>query len=206
MIDPYGRPILRYTRGTTLAANASPEIPGDPAGVRGLFEIGGWSFPGIENAEARMLPPGTWPAVVARKGNGTPCIWFMWGDIDSPKCDADGGALDLGGGEEHQIHAANTPVQLTGCIAPGTQEASTGVSNSRDALAAIFNELVKAAKYGAWASDNGESWGYENPPYRLVILVEIREASAPESSPEPPVTKSPILNPIRQWVKRGGVA
>lgn len=200
MIDPYGRPILRYTRGDV-------KIPGSPVGKRGYFEVGNEALPGIENAESRMLPPGIWPAVVARrKKNEAPCIWICWGDIDAPKCDADGKALNLGAGEEHQVHSANYPSQLNGCSAPGLGETNIGVSNSQDAMSVIFSELVKAASYGAWKDDDGAGWSYDNPPFGLVVLVEIREASAPEASPEPPVTKSPILNPIRQWVKRGGVS
>ena len=194
MTDPYGRPILRYTRRDIT-------IPGSPEGKRGTFEITNWAFPGIENAESRAIPVGTWPAVVARKGNGSPCIWIMWGDIDAPKCNADGRALNLGAGEEHQVHSANEPEQLSGCIAPGLQETDAGVGHSQDALSAIFSELVKAAIYGAWADDDGESWDYENPPYSLVVLVEVRELG--DDPPPPPVTKELIHSPLRQWLKRG---
>ena len=197
MIDPYGRPILRYTRGDV-------EIPGSPVGKRGHFEVGNEALPGIENAESRAIPPGTWPAVVARKGNGAPCIWICWGDIDTAKVDADGKALNLGAGEEHQVHSANYPSQINGCIAPGLGETDIGVSNSQDAMSAIFSELVKAASYGAWKDDDGAGWSYDNPPFGLVVLVAVQEGEEP--APPPPVTKSPILNPIRQWVKRGGVA
>lgn len=197
MIDPYGRPILRYTRGDV-------EIPGSPVGKRGHFEVGNEAIPGIENAESRAIPPGTWPAVVARKGNGAPCIWICWGDIDTAKCDADGKALNLGAGEEHQVHSANYPSQLNGCIAPGLGETDIGVSNSQDAMSAIFSDLVKAASYGVWKDDDGAGWSYDNPPFGLVVLVAVQEGEEPP--PPPPVTKSPILNPIRQWVKRGGVA
>lgn len=197
MIDPYGRPILRYTRGDV-------KIPGSPVGKRGYFEVGNEALPGIENAESRAIPPGTWPAVVARKGNGAPCIWICWGDIDTAKCDADGKALNLGAGEEHQVHSANYPSQLNGCSAPGLGETDIGVSNSQDAMSAIFSELVKAASYGAWKDDDGAGWSYDNPPFGLVVLLAVQEGEEPP--PPPPVTKSPILNPIRQWVKRGGVA
>ena len=176
--DPYGRPILTYTRDRQAV------IAGDVPGWRGTFTVGERSWHGIENATARPVPAGQCHGLVRMRGDGSaPCIWLFWGDPD--------------GGEEHQIHVANTPDELKGCIAPGSVVSVSGVLSSRVALGEMFAALVNAATYGEWVSDDGARVDYYNPPLGLVVVVHIVE-TAPAVTPEPASPSLPPRAPFRR--------
>ncbi len=115
--------ILKYERHLKEKIVDSKNIKG----TRGTLTVGGNKWPAIERDPSRYvhLAPGTHEGTMEyRPKNGKQCIRFT-----HPKTD------------NILMHVANYPHEITGCIAPGTEQWSGGAGYSDTALKAIFTSL-----------------------------------------------------------------
>ncbi|MGZ4963959.1 MAG: DUF5675 family protein [Limisphaerales bacterium] len=105
---------------------------------RGILQAGKLSFYTIERIGTVSLHRGTYQCVMEQETNkdGSPRRRVFRPRAEGPyghhlKSSSGGPAAIL-------IHSANTPHQLTGCIAPGLKKIPEGVDDSLPALKAIF--------------------------------------------------------------------
>jgi hypothetical protein len=108
-------------------------------GKRGILQAGKLSFYTIERVGTVSLRPGTYQCVMEQETNpdGSPRR-----RVFRPRAEGPYGhhrKSSTGGPAAILIHSANTPHQLTGCIAPGQKKIPEGVEESIPALKAIFD-------------------------------------------------------------------
>jgi hypothetical protein len=105
---------------------------------RGILQAGKLSFYTIERIGTVSLHRGTYQCVMEQETNpdGSPRR-----RVFRPRAEGPYGhhlKSSTGGPAAILIHSANTPHQLTGCIAPGQKKIPEGVDESLPALKAIF--------------------------------------------------------------------